>query len=156
MGTRNLTKVIDKDGVTRVAQYGQWDGYPSGQGVNALVHAYNYKQIEKGLDKVRWATQEQLDAINNDLSNWTTDFNFSEMFPTLSRDTCADILGYVAWSLGEVLLVDNSEFENDELFCEGVYTIDFQQKKFISTFGKTVEFDLDNLPSVQDYLAAWE
>lgn len=157
MGTRNLTKVIDKSGVTKVAQYGQWDGYPSGQGVNALVHAYNFNQIEKGLDKVRWATQEQLDAINNDLSNWTTDFNFSEMYPTLSRDTCADILGYVAWSLGEVLLVDNSEFENDDLFCEGVYTIDFQQGKFISNYGgKVIEFDLKALPTPEEYLNAWK
>ena len=157
MGTRNLTKVIDRNGEIKVAQYGQWDGYPSGQGVNALLHAYNHKQIEKGLDKVRWATQEQLDAINNDLSNWTTDFNFSEMYPTLSRDTCADILGYVAWSLGEVLLVDNSEFENDDLFCEGVYTIDFQQGKFISNYGgKVIEFDLKTLPTPEEYLNAWK
>ena len=156
MGTRNLTKVIDKDGVTKVAQYGQWDGYPEGQGINALLHAYNYRQIEKGLSKVRWATQEELDKINNDLSNWTTDFNFSEMYPTLSRDTCADILGYVAWSVGEVLLVDNSDFENDELFCEAVYTIDFQKQLFISTYGgHTLEHRLDDLPEPKEYLAEW-
>ena len=35
MGTRNLTCVI-KDGKYRVAQYGQWDGYPEGQGMNIL------------------------------------------------------------------------------------------------------------------------
>ena len=49
MGTRNLTKVIDSNGVTKVAQYGQWDGYPSGQGLNALYHATAHKQIEAGL-----------------------------------------------------------------------------------------------------------
>lgn len=161
MGTRNLTKVIDKDGIVRVAQYGQWDGYPSGQGLNALYHATAHKQIEAGLDKVRWATQEELDKIYSSLPEMNylgTDDSkfFGLMYPNLTRDTCADILGVVAWSVGEVILVDESEFENDGLFCEGVYTIDFQKRKFISTFGKVVEFDLDNLPSVQEYLAAWE
>lgn len=31
MGTRNLTAVY-LDGQYKVAQYGQWDGYPEGQG----------------------------------------------------------------------------------------------------------------------------
>ena len=161
MGTRNLTKVIDKDGIVRVAQYGQWDGYPSGQGLNALYHATAHRAIEAGLAKVRWAEQEELDKIYASLpemNRFGTDDSkaFGLLYPNLTRDTCADILGVVAWSVGEVILVDESEFENDGLFCEGVYTIDFQKRKFVSKFGKVVEFDLDNLPSVQDYLAAWE
>lgn len=161
MGTRNLTKVIDSNGVIKVAQYGQWDGYPSGQGLNALYHATAHRAIEAGLAKVRWATEKELSEIYSKFDKMnqlgTDDFkNFNLLYPNLTRDTCADILGVVAWSIGEVILVDESEFENDGLFCEGVYTIDFQKRKFISTFGKTVEFDLDNLPSVQEYLAAWE
>ena len=35
MGTRNLTMVISQE-KTKVAQYGQWDGYPEGQGVKIL------------------------------------------------------------------------------------------------------------------------
>ncbi len=35
MGTRNLTCVY-LDGKCKVAQYGQWDGYPEGQGVTCL------------------------------------------------------------------------------------------------------------------------
>ena len=162
MGTRNLTKVIDKDGIVRVAQYGQFDGYPSGQGVNALVHAYNHRQIEKGLAKVRWATEEEVEEIINkfpEANYFGTEDNktFDLYYPNLIRETCADILGVVAWSVGEVILVDNSDFEQDELFCEGVYTVDFQKRKFISWYGgKTVEFDLDNLPYQNEYLDAWK
>ena len=36
MGTRNLTAVYI-DGEYKVAQYGQWDGYPEGQGMTALT-----------------------------------------------------------------------------------------------------------------------
>ena len=35
MGTRNLTMVISEN-KTKVAQYGQWDGYPEGQGKTIL------------------------------------------------------------------------------------------------------------------------
>jgi hypothetical protein len=55
-----------------------------------------------------------------------------------------------------VFLVDNSDFENDELFCEAVYTLDFQQKKFISTYGgTTTEHNLDDLPTLEEYLNEW-
>ena len=35
MGTRNLTCVV-VEGQHRIAQYGQWDGHPDGQGATAL------------------------------------------------------------------------------------------------------------------------
>jgi hypothetical protein len=154
MGTRNLTKVINKAGQTVVAQYGQWDGYPSGQGLTALYHAHNAKMIEDNLSKCYFPSQEELDNINSIIG--ASNKPIAETYPTLSRDTCADILGYVAYATQNVPLVNHSEFEFDKLFCEGVYTIDFQQRKFISKFGKTVEFDLDNLPSKEEYLGAWE
>jgi hypothetical protein len=153
MGTRNLTKVIDKDGVTKVAQYGQWDGYPSGQGVTALYHAENHRLIESKLDKLHFLTDSEIENINSLLA--ASGQPVGEVYPTLSRDTCADILGYVAYA-NPVSLVDSSDFENDELFCEAVYTLDFQKKKFISTYGGyTLEHDLDDLPSPDEYLAEW-
>ena len=156
MGTRNLTKVIDKDGVIKVAQYGQWDGYPSGQGLRTLYHAHNHALIESKLKLCHFLDQDGIDHINKGM-NENTDLSFE--YPNLSRDTGADILGYVAYALpydGEIQLVDNSDFEQDELFCEGVYTLDFQKRKFISWYGgKTVEFDLDNLPDNQTYIDGW-
>ena len=37
MGTRNLIMVRKKNGDLKVAQYCQWDGYPSGHGVDILT-----------------------------------------------------------------------------------------------------------------------
>ena len=154
MGTRNLTKVIDKQGNIKVAQYGQWDGYPSGQGLTALYHAHNAGMIESKLDKLHFLNDSEIDNINSLLA--ASGQPVSEVYPTLSRDTCADILGYVAYS-SDVFLVDSSDFEKDDLFCEGVYTLDFQKRKFISWYGeKTVEFDLDDLPDKETYLNAWK
>lgn len=55
MGTRNLTMVIDRKGEIKVAQYGQWDGYPSGQGATILEFAKDKEKmskLEKELEKM--------------------------------------------------------------------------------------------------------
>lgn len=155
MGTRNLTKVIDKEGTIKVAQYGQWDGYPAGQGLTALHHARMAHAILNGLNRVRFIGQPEAQHLYSgfDFENG----NFSLMYPSLSRDTGADILGLVAYGAGEILLIDESEFENDDLFCEGVYTIDFQTNSFISKYGDShVLFSLDALPTNEEYLSAFE
>lgn len=161
MGTRNLTKVINANGEVVVAQYGQWDGYPSGQGATALFHAtHNLDRIREGIKKVYWMSDAEAEGIYQTLPQMNylgTDdsTNFGLLYPNLTRDTCAEILGVIAYSVGKVGLIDNSDFENDDLFCEGVYTIDFQNNKFISNYGKVVEFDLDNLPTLDKYLEAF-
>lgn len=65
MGTRNLTMVIQKE-ETKVAQYGQWDGYPSGQG--ATIVAFLLANLGNNLEKFRaavaecsWLTEEEND-----------------------------------------------------------------------------------------------
>ena len=163
MGTRNLTKVINEQGEVVVAQYGQWDGYPSGQGVNALNAIFYYlDEIKQGIKRVYWISQDELDEIYASLPEMnyfgTDDSNnFGMLYPNLTRDTCAKILNVIAFSVGKVGLVDESEFEQDELFCEGVYTLDLQQNKFISVYhGVKVEFDLDELPSPQKYADAFK
>jgi hypothetical protein len=163
MGTRNLTKVIDKDGVIRVAQYGQWDGYPSYSGVRLLSFISEpnmLDKIEKSLSKCRFGSKEEIDAtyaVYNE-SELKDDFGgFGILFPSLSRDTGVDILKTIVYSNNDVLLWDETEFENDGLFCEGVYTLNYQTKQFISWFnGDTVSFDFDKLPMEEEYLDAWK
>ena len=172
MGTRHLITVFDEQGDLKVAQYGQWDGYPSGQGISMLniLHyttRFDYagklvSDVARGLPRCKWATQEELDEIYLSLPEMnylgTDDSNkFGMLYPNLTRDTGADILNVVAWSVGEVLLVDSSDFAEDELMCEGIYSVNYQSKMFTSKFGDLlVSFPLDDLPTNQEYLDAFE
>ena len=163
MGTRGLTKVIDKNGITKVAQYGQWDHYPEGQGVKILsilnADRYAVEELELSLDKCRFVSDEERERVYANYNKVYPETNhlkkFSAILPSFSRDTCGDILNVIRWSNAEVLLTDESDFETDELFCEGVYTVDYSTNKFISKFGVTVEFPLDNLPTAEEYLNAF-
>ena len=162
MGTRNLTKVIDKDGIIRVAQYGQWDGYPSYSGIRILELISEYRmldKIEKSLAKCRFGSKEEIDAVyavwnENPISKVNGEFAIH--YPSLSRDTGVDILKTIVYSDNEVMLYNDEDFENDELFCEAVYTLDFQQRLFISKYGATLIHEFDRLPTPEEYLAAWD
>jgi hypothetical protein len=166
MGTRGLTKVVDRNGEIKVAQYGQWDHYPAGQGVTVLevlLSRHNaVKLLELALDKCEFVSDAKRELIYAGYNAKYADVvevgqdNFTAMLPTFSRDTGADILNVVMWSAGSVPLLDESDFENDNLFCEGVYEINYNTNKFISKFGdKVVEFALDELPDESTYLNAF-
>ena len=167
MGTRNLTKVIDKNGITRVAQYGQWDGYPTYSGTRMLDFISEptmLNKIELSLAKCRFIEQSEIDQMYFRFQEVTAfaeareEFQgFHIIYPSLSRDTGVDILKTIVYSNEDVMLSDESSFENDGLFCEGVYTLNYQTREFISWFnGDTVTFSLDQLPSEETYLNAWK
>lgn len=164
MGTRNLTKVVDTDGITRVAQYGQWDGYPEYTGKRILEFISEYKMIDKieqSLVKARFATQTELDELikpyvdENGMMTFEQGAEYSVMFPSLTRDTGCDILKVLVYSNAYVPLQDESDFENDDLFCEGVYELNYQTREFITKYGKTVKFSFDNLPTAEEYLKSF-
>jgi hypothetical protein len=160
MGTRNLTVVKDKTGTTRVAQYGQWDGYPSYSGVKALDFLRDeilVENLRNRLTLVEFITDKECDELFN-ASESSKDWENKEFlneYPGLHRDTGIDILLAVASATETLKTIDNSEFAKDELFCEGIYEVDFSTNNFISTYGgRTVEFDLDTLPTDEEYLSA--
>lgn len=166
MGTRGITQVIDSNGITVVAQYGQWDHYPEGQGTNILdfmTSKYNIvDMLKSALFKCYWADENELQSIYKNYVNeqgWMDmeqANKFNSAYPSLTRDTCSDILKVIVYSTGKVPLVNESAFANDELFCEGVYTINFQTNEFISQYGgRVVSYALDSLPTVDEYLHAF-
>lgn len=162
MGTRNLTVVNDSTGKTRVALYGQWDGYPSYSGTTALAFLRdktNRDNLLAKLDNVEFITDDECDKIYNTFTDETDYQNkaFLNAYPGLHRDTGVDILEVVANSTSTIKTIDNTEFANDSLFCEGIYEVDFSTNKFTTNYnGIVIEYDLDTLPSDEDYLASFE
>ena len=168
MGTRNLTKVIDSTGRVRVAQYGQWDGYPEYTGTRILDFISEHKmidKIEKSLRKAHFVSEEELKSFYSgyEVSEdglWSFDEaeRFGIIYPNLVRDTGCDILKVLVYSVGYTLaLQDESDFENDDLMCEGVYTLNYQTREFISKWGDVVvSFSFDALPTAEKYLASFE
>lgn len=161
MGTRGLTKVIDKNGITKVAQYGQWDHYPSGQGANILNFLTEdfsiVKKLEMALDKCEFVSDDVRSVIYAGYAERYPESDemdrFTVILPNFSRDTGSDILKVILYSAGKVQLTDESDFENDDLFCEGVYTINYQTREFVTNYGGIeIAFSLDNLPQMSDYL----
>jgi hypothetical protein len=159
MGTRNLTVVKNLEGTTKIAQYGQWDGYPSYSGIEALKFLrdkVNRDNLLVELQNVQFVGDEEVDQLYKQFE--TTDWenkDFLNAYPGLHRDTGIGILEVVANSTDTIKTVDNTEFANDSLFCEGIYEVDFSTNKFTSNFNDIVaEYDLDNLPTDEEYLSA--
>lgn len=139
MGTRHLTAVAI-NGEYKIAQYGQWDGYPSGQGITILRFLSEPRNLDKlrtAFNKVRFLEpegrdKEFIESYNANAPKWTSDPDNrtpeqKHWFSTYaSRDIGGKILEVVANSNDdEVLLRNNIGFAGDSLFCEYAYVVDF-------------------------------
>ncbi len=142
MGTRHLTCVV-KDGAFKVAQYGQWDGYPSGQGTDILSflrEELNRETFLANLAQTFTPTEDQIKAwwleVGHDIekSNGFVDYAISKQYsakhPSLSRDTGSKILSLIQNASEPVPLDLYKEFAADSLFCEWAYVIDFDKNTF--------------------------
>jgi len=134
MGTRNLTAVY-YGGEYKIAQYGQWDGYPEGQGATVLDFARSIAApgaraaFAEKVSKCRWITEKEIAAINDKIDAGEL-LNWQRVYPELSRDTCADILRLVNESENGLALQDRIEFAADSLFCEWAWVIDLDAGTF--------------------------
>lgn len=142
MGTRHLIAVY-VDGKHKVAQYGQWDGYPSGQGTTALNFLRSLDTLDKVdafREKVRatvFAADEEIQAkwkeVGADDSGWVgieVSEKFAKRYPQLSRDTGAAVLGIINDSEPGIVLKDSLDFVTDGLFCEWAYVVDLDANVF--------------------------
>jgi hypothetical protein len=133
MGTRNLT-CVQLDGKLVVAQYGQWDGNPGGQGATILdfLAEWDRKSFEANLRKCRFLTPEESKARR------VSEKEFMR-YPQLSRDNGAAILGIIAAADDGLELEDQSAFAADSLFCEWAYVLNLDANKLevFKGFNKT-------------------
>jgi hypothetical protein len=142
MGTRHLICVFFRDRFV-VAQYGQWDGYPEGQGVTLMKFLrvpINIQHLKDGLEYTYEPTKEELTKIKKhidkleearkrlspELYSELTSQVMDEFYPSLSRDTGARILDVITHAKAErkVPIVFELSFANDWLSCEWAYVVD--------------------------------
>jgi hypothetical protein len=124
MGTRNLTVVIHNDEI-KMAQYGQWDGYPSGVGkdIAKVMPQASVKKWRKVISNCKFLTAAEVKA------HWKAAGDNSDLATEiLSRDNSGG-------KALELILVNNGaelfnqiKFAADSLFCEWAYVIDFDKQ----------------------------
>ena len=139
MGTRNLTCVFHKQ-IYKVAQYCQWDGYPSGVGTTVLnfLKEVDIPQFTSKLENVSFITPEDYasylrgcgHASDDSFVSYEVWREFEKRHPLLTRDIGPGVLDAVYKSFKQVLLMSNLDFAANSLFCEWCYVIDLDEKVF--------------------------
>ena len=126
MGTRNLTCII-YGGKTRMAKYGQWDGYLNSLGAGILKFLqtdFKPEVFVENLEKVKILTDAEVEAT--DEKDWVKDGK--HWF--LTRD-CAGyeaLAGIQSGKMKETML--NEEFAYESLFNEFTYVLDLDKYVF--------------------------
>lgn len=143
MGTRNLSAAVI-DGEYRVAKYCQWDGYPSGVGVDILnaLTTYDLVELKNRIKKnSAFISNEKTILLYEDLGifsdsgfiSYEDSKRFSKKYPLLDRDTnLSDVFAqHMKINEDQPIYTKNSiDFAKDSLFCEWAYVVDFDKNTF--------------------------
>ena len=152
MGTRHATIVI-KDNEPVIAQYGQWDGYPGGVGVDILAFLSgenNLQKLQNNLEHCVFLEDadvtrlwETVVKLNGDFVGVDESERMKNVWPSMHRDTGGDILEVVAGYTNDgelfevtgkhrlgIPLTNSYNFVSDSLFCEWAYVIDLDAGTF--------------------------
>ena len=140
MGTRHLIVVVAND-EPKIAQYGQWDGYPEGQGMtilNTLSHEdFDLEKFKSNVLNCRFLSEKEVEDKWVECgaergADWV-DMNVSnvvlKIYPELSRDTGAKIIKLVYDGKANELQ-NHIEFAKNSLWCEWAYVVDLDKNKF--------------------------
>lgn len=141
MGTRGLTNVI-YEGEKVISQYGQWDHYPEGVGLQVL----NYVRSKQLMENLKTNLNLITEAEELEDNVW------------MDRDVGPEIIPLVALNVtGEesIRLFNEADFE-DSIYCEGVAVVDFDTNTY--TFkhdGFEHSYPMDNLPTEEEFVWAF-
>lgn len=166
MGTRNMTMVINQEGETKVAQYGQWDGYPSGVGLGVLGFLKNeevFNKFKEKLSKVRFVDSEGqdkefMDSYNKNAPEWSNEPEQIEIFQNFwTRDLADQVLYNIAESdKEEILLFNREEMAKKDGWVEFSYVINLQDNT-LSVYELLDQpvvkvYNLNELPEADDFV----
>jgi len=147
MGTKNTTKVICH-GLTMVAQYGQWDGYPSGTGIDVLSFLKNIDLsiFKKMVLKCSPLNKEEIKELNGLIAS--KELTLPKEY---NRDTGSNILD----------IIYKGDCRNNKLLIhsgneEWNYTIDLDRRELIVVGYTEFIFDLGDLPTEELFLKILE
>lgn len=153
MGTRNLTIVKYNDQI-KVAQYGQWDGYPKGvgQGIVDFLHKTDLNEFKEKIKACHFISQKKLEKMTAE--QYGKLLNEHQQF---SRDTADKVLDMIMENKKKVFELRNAiDFGFDDLFCEWLYIIDLDKDRLFVRHNLLdpfcVVYNLRNLPENLDAL----
>lgn len=119
MGTRGIL-MVKSNGEYKVAQYSQWDNYPSGSGFKTIDFIndpfFTTSLFKEKVDNLTQWTDNELDELDKKIENGELN-NWKSSYPELSRDTGSDIFNLIYNDKVKKVKLDTN-FAKDSLFCE--------------------------------------
>lgn len=167
--------MVKLNGKIRVAQYGQWDGYPTGQGENiaAFVQGYLVDDSTRALfcervEATKFGTAKQIKAKYAEWEALETKQAKGEYLPKhklaefapFERDTGSNILAIINRNygfpaiLGGIVLKNDRAFLKDSLMCEWAYCVNLD-KQVVEVYMATQK-PLATIPFAQFTVASME
>lgn len=139
MGTRHNIR-ISINGTTKVAQYGQWDGYIGKVGLNlvsiigSILESDKLEEFTKKVSNLRFFSKEELEDLDKRadhipqmyLGSKDTSRSFYDEYPQLSRDTSYNIINLIQEGKIDKVVDWTSDWALDVDFrqCEYLYHVE--------------------------------